>query len=414
METIERDYSPKGVRFFYIYKALAHPELRGYVTPFTLEERLLHVREAEKKIGSRIPWLCDNMSNDAKHILGNVQNSEFVVDPEGVVVSRRMWSDPQALRQDLVKLAGEAEKPTTVEDLNFQMNLERFSGDIATGVVPRVQMPGRMVPLKIEPDTRDPKIPFYAKLRAEAEPSLLRDGKGKMYLGFHLDRIYAVHWNNLTQPLEYEIDVPEGVKVTPASGSGPEVKEQADRDPREFLLDVESEDLSESLSLTARYFACDDANTFCIPVTQSYRIHLERDPDGGTARRGSGRGPGGGGRFLSRLWENDRNQDGRLGRDEVPERFLRRFHFLDSNGDGFIDREEMEQMASRFGGFGRGPGGRMAERFQRMDSDGDGKIGRDEAPEPLLRRFDQMDRNEDGYLDLQEVRSGGRGFGGPR
>ena len=163
METIERDYSPKGVRFFYIYKALAHPELRGYVTPFTLEERLLHVREAEKKIGSRIPWLCDNMSNDAKHILGNVQNSEFVVDPEGVVVSRRMWSDPQALRQDLVKLAGEAEKPTTIEDLNFQMNLERFSGDIASGVVPRVQMPGRMVPLKIEPDTSGSQDSFLYK-----------------------------------------------------------------------------------------------------------------------------------------------------------------------------------------------------------------------------------------------------------
>ena len=386
LEIIERDYSPKGVRFDYIYKALAHPEMRGYVTPFTLEERLMHVREAEKKIGSRITWLCDNMSNEAKRVLGNVSNSEFVLDPEGVIVSRRMWSSPQALRRDLVKLVGEVEQPTRVEDLNLQMNLD-ISSEVASGVVPRVQMPGRMLPLKVEPDTREAKVPFYVKLRAEVEPSLLRNGKGKMYLGFHLDRIYAVHWNNLTQPLEYEIESPEGVSITPARGSGPVVTEEADRDPREFLVDVEFKNPSEPLKLTARYFACDNANTFCIPVSQNYKIHLERDPDGGMARRGSGRGPGGRGRFFGRLLENDRNKDGKLSRDEVPERFLRRFEFMDSNGDGFIEREEMEQMASRFGG-GRGPERGMAERFQRMDSDADGKISREEAPEPLLRRFD--------------------------
>ena len=412
METIERDYSPRGVRFYYIYKALAHPEMSGYVTPFTLEERLMHVREAEKKIGSRITWLCDNMSNETKHALGNASNSEFVVDPVGVIVSRRMWSNPQALRRDLEKFVGEVAEPTRVEDLDLQMNLE-MSSEVASGVVRRVQMPGRMMPLKVEPDIREAKVPFYVKLRAEVEPSFLTKGRGKMYLGFHLDRIYAVHWNNLTQPLEYEIESPEGVSTTPAHAFGPDVTEEADRDPREFLVDVEFKNSSEPLKLTARYFACDDANTFCIPVVQNYRIHLERDPDGGMARRGFGGGPGGRGRFFVRLWENDQNKDGKLSRDEVPERFLRRFEFMDSDGDGFIEREEMEQMASRFGR-GRGPGRGMDERFQQMDTDGDGKISREEAPEPLLRRFDQMDRNEDSYLDQQEMRSGGRGFGGPR
>ena len=53
METIERDYSPRGVRFFYVYKALAHPELNGYVQPVTLDERLMHVEEAELTLGAR-------------------------------------------------------------------------------------------------------------------------------------------------------------------------------------------------------------------------------------------------------------------------------------------------------------------------------------------------------------------------
>ena len=122
----------------------------------------MHVREAEKKIGSRITWLCDNMSNETKHALGNVNNSEFVVDPEGVVVSRRMWSNPQALRRDLVKFVGEVEQPTQGRGSEPPDDLD-IASEVASGVVPRVQMQGRMMPLKVEPDTREAKVPFYVK-----------------------------------------------------------------------------------------------------------------------------------------------------------------------------------------------------------------------------------------------------------
>ena len=72
METIERDYSSRGVKFYYIYKALAHPESNGYVQPFTLKERLLHVKEAQRTLGSRFTWLADNMENEVKHKLNCV------------------------------------------------------------------------------------------------------------------------------------------------------------------------------------------------------------------------------------------------------------------------------------------------------------------------------------------------------
>ena len=68
-------------------------------------------------------------------------------------------------------------------------------------------------------------------------------------------------------------------------------------DPREFLVEVEGATESKSFGLTVRYFACDDANTFCIPVTQSYDVRFAADPDGGTVMARSGRGgrrrPGG-------------------------------------------------------------------------------------------------------------------------
>ena len=81
METVERDYTPKGVQFYYLYKQLAHPELSNYVDPFTLEERLMHVAQAEVQLGSRIPWLADAMTNELKHALGDMPNSEFIIEP---------------------------------------------------------------------------------------------------------------------------------------------------------------------------------------------------------------------------------------------------------------------------------------------------------------------------------------------
>ena len=61
-------------------------------------------------------------------------------------------------------------------------------------------------------------MPFYAKLRAEGDPDLLATGTGTMYLGFHLDPLYRVHWNNEVDPVEFEITAPAGVTVTPARG----------------------------------------------------------------------------------------------------------------------------------------------------------------------------------------------------
>jgi hypothetical protein len=64
LEAIHRDYGPKGVKFFFVYKTLAHPELVGdYVQPFTLDERLEHARAAAKQLGATIPWLVDDLDN---------------------------------------------------------------------------------------------------------------------------------------------------------------------------------------------------------------------------------------------------------------------------------------------------------------------------------------------------------------
>lgn len=403
LETIYRDYAPRGVQFFYLYKALAHPELNGYVTPFTLQERLLHVQEAKRRLGSQIEWLCDGMSNQAKHALGDAPNAEFVIDPEGKVVNRKAWSDPEALREFLEKTIGPVEKPTRISDLKMDLQLRPPSGKIPTGIVPRVQLPGRTLPLRIEPLLKDDGIPFYVKLRAEVQPSFFESGDSKLYLGFHLDPLYQVHWNNETPPLEFEVSAPEGVRVAPPKAAGPRVEQPADKDPREFLLDLSAEGREEPLQLAVHYFACDDANTFCVPLTQHYTIQLQRDPDGGSARRG--RRPGGtAGGFQQRLWDGDQDGDGKLNIDEVPEGMRRRFRSIDSNGDGFIEEAEFRAANRR----NMGPPS-SAEAFLRrireQDADGDGRISRQEAPPFLLQRFEQADSNGDGLLDQEELKA---------
>ena len=284
LETIYRDYAPQGVNFYYIYKTLAHPELDGYIEPFTLEERLMHVKEAQRTLGSEITWISDSMSNDLKHALGDSPNSEFVVDPEGKIVRLRAWSRPDELRKDLEQLVGPVENPTRVSDLNLKV--EAPPKVAASGVVPRVRVPGRMSSVRIEPKASSQ--PYYMKLRAEVDQQFLRDGEGNLYVGFHPDPLYHVHWNNLVDPVKYQITAPDGVTVSPAAGEGLEVEEASDIDPREFLVDIKKTgDSQDPLQLAVRYFACNDEEGWCIAISQEYEIYLERDRDAGrTFRRG--------------------------------------------------------------------------------------------------------------------------------
>src|SRR5262245_39211563 len=120
LEAVYRDYGPRGVKFYFVYKALAHPERDGYLQPITLEERLMHARQGEKRLGASIPFLVDAIDNCLKHALGDRNNSEFIVDPKGIIVRKRSWSSPEAVRKDLEALVGKVEKITLASDLNIK------------------------------------------------------------------------------------------------------------------------------------------------------------------------------------------------------------------------------------------------------------------------------------------------------
>lgn len=69
--------------------------------------------------------------------------------------------------------------------------------------------------------------------------------------------------------------------------------------------------------------------------------------------------------MLERLMANDKDQDGKLSKDEMPERMQRIFKRADANADGFLDQEEikvvLERRISQLGGPGREGAGRRGE-----------------------------------------------------
>jgi hypothetical protein len=308
METVKLDYAPKGVNFYYIYKPLAHPEYQNYISPINIQERLMHVTEAKRRLGSSITWLADNMNNEYHDASGQTPNSEIVINPDGIIEVSRSWSDPEALRKDLVRLVGDIDNETQISDLNLPT--QPMIPTVAKGVVPRVKKTEQFQPMESEAIQETSRVPFYTKLRVEGTNELFTTGTGTMYVGFHLDPLYRVHWNNEAPPMQFEIITPEGVSITPSKVIGPSPEVAADADPREFLLEVDAAEAGGELDLQVKYYACDDALTFCVPVTQDYRVTLARDSShgasiqtgaegeivsGGNRARREGRRPGGGG-----------------------------------------------------------------------------------------------------------------------
>ena len=177
-------------------------------------------------------------------------------------------------RTALQKFVGSTETKTDVSSLNLPEIIGKSSP--VEGVVPRVIVGKHLLPIKVIP--KIDSTPFYVKLRAEADDDLMETGSGKMYLGFHLDPLKHVHWNNLAAPVKYELRESGVTTFTPAIGIGPQIEQPSDIDPREFLVVVKNWNTEKPIELTLKYFACDEDDKWCIPVTQFYDIHLERDP----------------------------------------------------------------------------------------------------------------------------------------
>lgn len=77
-----------------------------------------------------------------------------------------------------------------------------------------------------------------------------------------------------------------------------------------------------------------------------------------------------------------------------------------------LNEEQFGQFQRASGGPGMGGAG-GSQVIQQFDKNGDGKLQKDEVPQQMQGMFDRLDVNKDGALDAEELRGGfGRGGGG--
>lgn len=114
----------------------------------------------------------------------------------------------------------------------------------------------------------------------------------------------------------------------------------------------------------------------------------------------------------------DKDGNGKLEKDEIPERMKENLARVDANGDGIVDAAEFEKVAQFFGGRAPGaapgpagaPEGRPGQGgpvpfgplLRALDTDGDGELSASEiadSPKALAK----LDKNGDGKLTRDEI-----------
>jgi Ca2+-binding EF-hand superfamily protein len=133
------------------------------------------------------------------------------------------------------------------------------------------------------------------------------------------------------------------------------------------------------------------------------REWFPRPPMGdGPGRPGAGEG----GRDRRGLAGLDKDGDGIVSKSEVPENMTRFFELADTNKDGKVDGSEMANVTTPRGGPGPGRPGPLGalQDWASLDANKDGKLQREEAPERMVAMFDRIDTNGDGAVDREEGR----------
>lgn len=116
----------------------------------------------------------------------------------------------------------------------------------------------------------------------------------------------------------------------------------------------------------------------------------------GASSAGEGSEPGG--PWLEALFDSmDRNQNGKISREELDRHSGARFQAMDGNADGVVDPEEfavavllpLQKTIDR--------------RFALLDRDGNGRITEDELAQTAVQRFSRLDGDWDGAVTLEEL-----------
>jgi hypothetical protein len=344
IEALNVDYAPKDVQFFFVYKSLRHPELDGYVEAQNISERLLMVKEVKKKLGTKVPWIVDAMDDNIRIALNSGSQSVYLISPEGKIVKGWGKLKEQELRQMLSDKVGAASTLTTIKDLDLPV-VKRYEKRLNEDTNTTIHRPEGLNILSIEP--KNPEDTYYVKLRAEADRNLIETGNGKLVLGFFPDPILDAHWNNLTPPMKYVLELPEGVIASPQEASAKKGPGDSDTEPRQFWVDIKGATPADKIELTFHYYGC--TSSMCMALTHKYTINITPEDNGsrtfgfnkGKQSNNSQKAKNTGPSFERMLANMDTNHDGKVSKSEAKGKLKENFNKRDKNKDGYITEDEL-------------------------------------------------------------------------
>lgn len=108
--------------------------------------------------------------------------------------------------------------------------------------------------------------------------------------------------------------------------------------------------------------------------------------------QGAGPGPRGTRMIDAMFAKVDANKDGKITKAEIDTYRLAQFKAADKNNDGYLEGEEIRIFVAN-------------RRFSMLDKNGDGKISAEEFGARRADRFKELDKNKDGFLSPEELQA---------
>ena len=109
MKKLVREFEGQDVEFFTIYVREPHPgEARFWrcKQPRTYQEKQSNARNLVRQKKIEMPLLVDGMDETAHRRFGRMPNMCYVIDKQGRIVYKSMWTRPEELREVLQELMG--------------------------------------------------------------------------------------------------------------------------------------------------------------------------------------------------------------------------------------------------------------------------------------------------------------------
>ena len=143
LEAVYRDYGPKRVKFFFVYKALAHPERSGILQPVTQDERLAPGPRGHQAAGQHDPVPGGRDRQPAQARAGRPEQLRVHHRPRGQDRPQADLERPRAVRKDLEELVGKVDKITKPEDVVLKIGKPPADA-AAKGVVQKISRIGHV------------------------------------------------------------------------------------------------------------------------------------------------------------------------------------------------------------------------------------------------------------------------------